>query len=66
MKLKWSEIMNGDLSPKELVRRLEAAGYKVIKKNVPSPVGRVPRGSTVLTDANGRRAVWILGKLYQK
>jgi len=57
--------MNGDLSPAELVRRLLASGYKVIGENVKSPVGRVPKGSTVLTDHNGKRAVWIDGKLYQ-
>ena len=58
--------MNGDLSPKAIIRRLLAAGYKVVGENVKSPVGPVPRGSTVLTDHNGKRAVWILGKLYQK
>ena len=57
--------MNGDLSPAELIRRLLASGYKVIGENVKSPVGRVPKGSTVLTDHNGKRAVWIDGKLYQ-
>lgn len=32
----------------------------------PVPVGDVPRGSVVLTDHNGQRAVWLDGKLYQK
>jgi hypothetical protein len=66
MEILWSEIMNGDLSPKTLIAKLLGAGYKVVKDNVPGPVGKVPRGSTVLTDHNGKRAVWILGKLYQK
>lgn len=57
--------MNGDLSPKELIRRLLQSGYREIGKSK-SPVGKVPRGSTVLTDINGKRAVWINGKLYQK
>jgi hypothetical protein len=58
--------MNGDLSPAEIIRRLLSADYKVIAENVPSPVGRVPKGSTVLTDHKDKRAVWIDGKLYQK
>ncbi len=57
--------MNGDLSPAEIIRRLLASGYQVIGENVKSPVGRVPKGSTVLTDHNGKRAVWIDGRLYQ-
>lgn len=62
----WSDIMNGDLSPATIVKKLLTAGYKVIAENVKSPVGKVPKGSTVLTDANGKRAVWIDGRLYQK
>lgn len=58
--------MSGDLSPRGLIRRLLAAGYKVVKEGVKSPVGKVPRGSTVLTDYKGKRAVWVYGKLYQK
>lgn len=54
-----------DLSPAGLIKKLTAAGYQVVATNVKSPVGQVPRGSTVLTDHNGRRAVWIQGKLYQ-
>ena len=57
--------MNGDLSPAEIIRRLLSAGFRVIGKGVKSPVGRVPKGSTVFTDHNGKRAVWIDGKLYQ-
>lgn len=62
----WSEIMNGDLSPAIIIKKLLDAGHKVIAENVPSPVGKVPKGSTVLTDFNDKRAVWIDGKLYQK
>jgi hypothetical protein len=62
----WSEIMNGDLSPRAIVKKLLASGYKVVEEKVKSPVGKVPRGSTVLTDRNGKRAVWINGRLYQK
>ena len=58
--------MAEDLSPAGIIRKLLNAGYKEIAKNVKSPVGKVPRGSTVLTDHKGKRAVWINGKLYQK
>ena len=58
--------MAEDLSPAGIIRKLLGAGYRVIAQNVKSPVGKVPRGSTVLTDHNGKRAVWINGKLYQK
>ena len=58
--------MAQDLSPAGIIRTLLGAGYKVVATNVKSPVGKVPRGSTVLTDHNGKRAVWINGKLYQK
>jgi len=58
--------MSGDLSPTEIIRRLKEAGYQVIGSNVPSPVGKVPKGSTVLTDHNDKRAVWFDGNLYQQ
>ena len=58
--------MAEDLSPAGIIKKLLSTGYKVIASNVKSPVGKVPRGSTVLTDHNGKRAVWINGKLYQK
>lgn len=57
--------MNGDMSPKALIKRLLECGYSVVATKQPSPVGPVPRGSTVLTDYNGKRAVWVLGKVYQ-
>lgn len=57
--------MNGDLSPQTLIKRMLDSGYRVVQEKTPSPVGRVPKGSTVLTDYNGKRAVWILGKIYQ-
>jgi hypothetical protein len=62
----WSNLMNGDLSPQELIRRLVKDGYQLIESNVPSPVGKVPPGSTVLTDRNDKRAIWIDGCLYQQ
>ena len=58
--------MAEDLSPAGIIRKLLKGGYQVIATNVKSPVGKVPRGSTVFTDHNGKRAVWINGKLYQK
>lgn len=62
----WSYIMNGDLSPAEIIKTLLRSGYEVIAEGVKSPVGEVPKGSTVLTDHNDKRAVWIEGKLYQR
>jgi len=58
--------MAEDLSPKGIIKKLTDVGFKVIATNVKSPVGKVPRGSTVLTDHEDKRAVWINGKLYQK
>jgi hypothetical protein len=57
--------MAEDLSPAGIIRKLLTSGYQVVAKNVKSPVGSVPKGSTVLTDHRGKRAVWINGKLYQ-
>jgi len=57
--------MNGDLSPAMIIKQLVDAGYKLIAVNVPSPVGRVPKGSTVITDHEAKRAYWIDGKLFQ-
>lgn len=57
--------MNGDLSPKVIIQKLLTSGYEIIAENVPSPVGDVPTGSTVFTDHNDKRAVWIDGRLYQ-
>jgi len=57
--------MNGDLSPSQIIKQLVDAGYKVVKENMPSPVGRVPKGSTVITDHEEKRAYWIDGKLFQ-
>jgi hypothetical protein len=62
----WSQMLSGDLSRTETLRKLLLDGYQVISENVPSPVGDVPRDSIVLTDCNGRRALWLNGKLYQK
>ena len=62
----WSTVMNGDLSPAEIIKTLLRSGYEVIAEGVKSPVGKVPKGSTVLTDYNDKRAVWIDGKLYQR
>jgi hypothetical protein len=58
--------MAEDLSPAGIIRKMLTAGYQVVAKNVKSPVGRVPQGSTVLTDHNGKRAVWVNGDVYQK
>ena len=58
--------MAEDLSPAGIIRKMLSAGYQVVARNVQSPVGRVPRGSTVLTDQDGKRAVWIDGDVYQK
>jgi hypothetical protein len=58
--------MAEDLSPAGIIRKLLADGYQVVARNVKSPVGQVPQGSTVLTDHDGMRAIWIDGDLYQK
>ena len=58
--------MNGDLSPREIERQLKQAGYRVVEKDVPSPVGEVEEGSVVLDWRNDKRVYWMDGKVYQR
>ena len=65
--IRWSR-MSGKVTAgiNYTIAYLQEEGYRVIRENSDSPVGRVPYGSIVLTDVGGRRAIWFLGKMYQK
>ena len=65
--IRWSKL-SGKVtqSVDNTIAYLQGEGYVVVGVKSDSPVGKVPHGSIVLTDVGGRRAIWFLGKIYQK
>lgn len=62
LKIRRDPAKDGDSYHKQLLDR----GFHPIRFGVPSPVGKVVKGTLVATQKAGRRAWWLLGRLYVK
>lgn len=62
LKIRRDKAKSGDTYRQQLMER----GFKPVRFGVPSPVGRVVKGTLVATTLAGKRAWWLLGRLYAK